>query len=405
MSVGHGNLVAGSASGIHTAPRWVVADASARLAIVVAPADVGGIVLQLDTATLYWLADDSPKTWKVFGDVTAADLVLLEADIAVALAAKAAAARLINSGGGLVGGGSLAADRTLAVGAHADGSIVVNADDVQIGALASDAQHGVRGGGTQHAAATTSVSGFLAAADKAKLELLDGYDWENAEIFLGRPSIGSSTVPLGVGVTYSGVGSAGANVLSFDGGGVLSYRPRVSRQTSAVAGTLAELYTLGQFLFTLTGYHYVKDFGFNPQANCRIFAGILASGAALTNVSIDSLVNMIGLGRLDGSPNLHLFCNDATGTASAIDLGASYPASTGANHLYRLTLDCVPGGATVAYKVEKFSGTPASVTGTLSANLPTQYIALGDRLFGTNNIDSAVVTLMFARMFATSRPT
>ncbi len=81
-------------------------------------------------------------------------------------------ARQVISGGGLTGGGDLSADRTLAVAANADGSIVVNADDIQVGVLATDAQHGVRGGGTQHAVAVASgAAGFLSGADKA---LIDG---------------------------------------------------------------------------------------------------------------------------------------------------------------------------------------------------------------------------------------
>ena len=74
------------------------------------------------------------------------------------------------AGAGLTGGGTLSADRTFNVVAHADGSIVVNANDIQVGVLATDAQHGVRGGGTQHAVVTTLVNGFMSAADKTKLD-------------------------------------------------------------------------------------------------------------------------------------------------------------------------------------------------------------------------------------------
>jgi hypothetical protein len=80
------------------------------------------------------------------------------------------ATRTLTAGAGQTGGGDLSADRTFDVAAHADGSIVVNADDVQVGVLATDVQHGVRGGGTQHAVATTLVAGFMSAADKAALD-------------------------------------------------------------------------------------------------------------------------------------------------------------------------------------------------------------------------------------------
>jgi hypothetical protein len=68
----------------------------------------------------------------------------------------------------LAGNGLVLTGNTFDVVANADGSIVANANDVQVGVLATDAQHGVRGGGTQHAAATTSVAGFQSAADKTK---------------------------------------------------------------------------------------------------------------------------------------------------------------------------------------------------------------------------------------------
>lgn len=69
------------------------------------------------------------------------------------------------AGAGLVLNGN-----DLDVGANGDGSITVNADDIQVGTLASDSQHGTRGGGTQHSAATTSVNGFMSSTDKSKLD-------------------------------------------------------------------------------------------------------------------------------------------------------------------------------------------------------------------------------------------
>lgn len=74
-----------------------------------------------------------------------------------------------NAGAGLVRTGT-----TLAVGANADGSIVVNADDIRVGVLATDAQHGDRGGGSQHATAVAGgAAGFLSGADQTKLNSLD----------------------------------------------------------------------------------------------------------------------------------------------------------------------------------------------------------------------------------------
>ncbi len=68
------------------------------------------------------------------------------------------------------GAGLVRTGQTLDVVAHADGSIVVAADSVQVGVLASDAQHGTRGGAALHATVTPSSAGFASAADKTKLD-------------------------------------------------------------------------------------------------------------------------------------------------------------------------------------------------------------------------------------------
>lgn len=81
--------------------------------------------------------------------------------------------RTVTAGAGLAGGGSLAANRTFNVGANADGSMIVNADDIQVGVLATDAQHGARGGGTQHAVVVAAgAAGFMSGADKTALNQL-----------------------------------------------------------------------------------------------------------------------------------------------------------------------------------------------------------------------------------------
>jgi hypothetical protein len=73
-------------------------------------------------------------------------------------------ARTVTAGNGLTGGGALTGNITLTVAPNADGSIVVSSDAVGVGVLASDAQHGQRGRGSQHTNATTSEAGFLSSA-------------------------------------------------------------------------------------------------------------------------------------------------------------------------------------------------------------------------------------------------
>jgi hypothetical protein len=140
--------------GIHIIHAFEYADAAARTgATGLAADDEGKVARQLDNDTWWLLTDSTGPTWSQLAQSTGVPT-----------------SRNLTAGSGLTGGGDLSADRTFNVAANADGSITVNADDVQVGVLASDTQHGTRGGGTQHAAVTTSVAGFMSATDKTKLD-------------------------------------------------------------------------------------------------------------------------------------------------------------------------------------------------------------------------------------------
>jgi len=111
---------------------------------------------------------------------------------AAAAALALAEAHTITAGAGLTGGGALSTNPTLNVVANADGSIVVNADDLQVGVLATDAQHGTRGGGTLHAAATASTAGFLSAAAQS---VGGAKTFQDADTSLKNTTAATSGVP------------------------------------------------------------------------------------------------------------------------------------------------------------------------------------------------------------------
>jgi hypothetical protein len=68
------------------------------------------------------------------------------------------------------GAGLVLTGNDLDVVANADGSMVINADDIQVGVLATDAQHGTRGGGALHDDVVAgAAAGFMTGADKTKL--------------------------------------------------------------------------------------------------------------------------------------------------------------------------------------------------------------------------------------------
>jgi hypothetical protein len=103
-------------------------------------------------------------------------------------------------------GGATAVDVTLSRGA-ADRLDLASGDSLNLvagnlmyaganittsGVLSSDTVHGVRGGGTQHADATTGVSGFMSAADKTKLNGVVA-EANPAVLTWGNTGVGTST--------------------------------------------------------------------------------------------------------------------------------------------------------------------------------------------------------------------
>lgn len=102
----------------------------------------------------------------------------------------------------------------------------------------------------------------------------------------------------------------------------------------------------------------------------RAFAGLVASTSAPTDVEPSSLTSMVGMGYDAADTNLQIFTNDASGTATKTDLGASFPVSTtDRSKVYELALFAAPNGSTIQYEVTDV-GTGAKATGTLSTDLP-----------------------------------
>lgn len=144
-------------------------------------------------------ADTSPKvtagmfTFVTEGTANADSGWVLTTNDAITLGTTALAFTQFSGAGQVVAGAGLTkTGNTLDVIANADGSIVVNADDIQVGVLATDGQHGNRGGGALHANATTSVAGFQSGADKTKLDGITALASTDCLLW-GNSSIGNST--------------------------------------------------------------------------------------------------------------------------------------------------------------------------------------------------------------------
>ena len=129
------------------------------------------------------------------------------------------------------------------------------------------------------------------------------------------------------------------------------------------------------------GFRFVCDFNISDtsySAGCQQFYGLAGQTTDLnygsvSNILVSTLTNIVGVGNEVGDTNLQIFYNDATGTASKIDLGVEFPANrtVGAisTTVYSIILYNEPMSTSVTYRViNKETGAVAS--GTLTTDLP-----------------------------------
>lgn len=156
---------------------------------------------------------------------------------------------------------------------------------------------------------------------------------------------------------------------------LLSSLRRVGQVSATTAGSSAGYRGNTAFIWRgnaagLGGFHCVFRFGIaQVQTDMRWFVG-LYDAANIGNVNPSSLVNMVGVGIDSGQTTVRMFRNDGSGTATAVDLGASFPATT-ANVVYELRLYCAPNGGEVFYSLERLDSaafTEGSVTTDLFAD-------------------------------------
>jgi hypothetical protein len=173
--------------------------------------------------------------------------------------------------------------------------------------------------------------------------------------------------------------------------------------TTAVAGFRINAlpFRLGQI--GGAGMLYVRTLVRNATGgsvgSSRGFFGLRGSSAAPTDVNPSSLTNIIGLGWDSPDPNLSFMYNDASGTASRVPLGTSFPRPT-ADRSQAWDITILSDGAGNVYWAVISLANGATASGVLTTDLPDgstlltylAYISVG----GTSSVIGVGVSMVEA---------
>lgn len=183
-----------------------------------------------------------------------------------------------------------------------------------------------------------------------------------------------STATASIGIPTAAVATGTATAATFADTSVYTRMTRVelldtTEATDSVAGirTVFEDWTRRVGFLCQTRWGQATG---GAIATGRAFCGMIEDDAAPTDVGPSTLVDMIGMGWDDTDTTIQIMHNDATGTATKVDLGAAWPKPVAdAADVYDFELFCEPNGTTVYWRVTNV-GTGLSATGAITTNIP-----------------------------------
>jgi hypothetical protein len=190
----------------------------------------------------------------------------------------------------------------------------------------------------------------------------------------------STTVVTDGGVTMSSSASTTAQTVASTNFATKQIRLRYYASTVS-GGRYTGTRGSALLWFLHGGFRYVCDFNISDtsySAGCQQFYGLagqttdLAYGTS-SGILVSTLTNIIGVGSEVGDTNLQVFHNDATGTATKVDLGVDFPSNRTVGSIsttvYSIQLYNEPMSTDVKYEV-KNNETGSIASGTISTNLP-----------------------------------
>lgn len=226
------------------------------------------------------------------------------------------------------------------------------------------------------------------------------------KVSLFAPTPGSTTVTtLGLNVSATATATAASiSSTNLHQSMVRIDYLQTTPSTTAIAGLRAtNLHLWRGNAAGLGGFTVIMRYGpatGTSVSTRREFAGLINSTATPTDVNPSTLTNIIGVGLDAADSNHQIMHNDASGTATKIDLGASFPrATTDRTAVHELALFAPPNASYVNWQfTDLVSGGTAS--GQITTDLPSNTTFLAGRVWnsvgGTSSvIGSAVCSFYF----------
>jgi hypothetical protein len=207
---------------------------------------------------------------------------------------------------------------------------------------------------------------------------------------------GNSTTIAATGIATSANGTATAR--AFATTNLFTSLRRVGFVSAATAGSATGLRSaIAQFWRGnapgLGGFMIVWRFAHSDAtlvANAQTWVGLAATTTAMGATAPSALLNQIGMGHDTGDADFRIMHNDATGVATEIPLGASFPAQSTNTDVYELVLFCAPNGSEVKWQATRLN-TGDMATGTITTDLPASATLLAPQMTRNNGGTAAAV--------------
>lgn len=186
-------------------------------------------------------------------------------------------------------------------------------------------------------------------------------------------------LPKDVSVTFDTL-RVGGTLLTTGTVSALAENPMGVQFTTATAvSSVAGFFGTNFGSTAFFGVNFTIDFSYRFRINTtnaaqRFFAGLsnMYSSATPTNIEPTAMINSVGVAKLQGSANLFFIYNDATGTASSLDLGSGFLGTDNAC-TYRIRIWKTSGVAALNIQLTKVVNSTGVTTTTSVLTIISDY--------------------------------